>query len=105
VGSNSRAPSVAYVGGGIIVNPLPIENPATMAANTSKAYFASLCPIYGLFFTCNNLVLTSCGCTYHPFCLNVHMGGKHSRKCVSQICGECFLEEWFNNWGVNQISL
>jgi hypothetical protein len=33
------------------------------------------------------------------------VGSKYSRKYASQTCGEFFLEEWFNNWGVNQISL
>jgi hypothetical protein len=74
-------------GGGIIISPLLIENPTTMATNTFGVYFASPCPICGLFFTCNNLVLISCGCTYHPFCLNVPAGGKDLRKCASQKCG------------------
>jgi len=98
VGSNSRVLGVAYVRGeGVIVSPVPIENPTTMATNTFGVYFISPCPLCRLFFACNNIVLTSCVCIYHPFCLNVHVGGKDSRKCASQTCGENFLEEWFNS--------
>jgi hypothetical protein len=76
-----------------------------MVVNTFGVYFANPCLICGLFFTCNILVLTLCGCTHHPFCLSVHVGGKDSRKCPSQTCGENFSKEWFNSWGVEQISL
>jgi hypothetical protein len=106
VGSSFRVPSAAYVKGeGVIANPLPIENPNTMATNTFGVYFTSPCPICGLFFACNKLMLTLCGCTHHPFCFSVHVGGKDSRKCASQTCGENFLEKWFNSWGVKQINL
>jgi hypothetical protein len=84
MGVDFKVPSVFMSrGGGIIITPLPIENPTIMATNTFGAYFASPCPICGLFFTCNNLVLTSCGCIYHSFCLNVLVGSKYSKKCAS----------------------
>ncbi len=63
-------------GAKVINNPLPIEQPTTLTPNTFGVFFVNPCPICGLYFACNNLVLTSCGCTYHPFCLIVHVETK-----------------------------
>jgi hypothetical protein len=84
--------------------PLPIENPTTLAPNTTRVFFANPCPICGLLFFYNNLVLTSCKCTYHPFCIIVYLARK-TTKCATLGCGESFTQEWFPNWDFNQINV
>ncbi len=49
-------------------------------------------------------MLTLCRCTYHPFCIIVYLV-KKATKCVTLRCGESFTQEWFTNWGFNQISV
>ncbi len=84
--------------------PLPIENPVALAINTTRMFFASTCPIFGLFFSCKNIMLTSCGCIYHPFCICVYLASK-ATKCATLGCYQTFTQEWFTNWGFNQINV
>jgi hypothetical protein len=84
--------------------PLSTKNPTTLAPNTTGVFFASPCPICGLLFSYNNLVLTSCECTYHPFCIIVYLARK-TTKCVTLGFGESFTQEWLTNWDFNQINV
>jgi hypothetical protein len=72
-------------GSRMYVISLPIENPVALAANTIGMFFVSPCLICGLFFFCNNIVLTLCGCTYHPFCICVYLASK-ATKCATLGC-------------------
>ncbi len=91
-------------GSRVYAMPLLIENPTTLAPNTIGVFFPNPCPICGLLFYCNNLVLTSCGCTYHPFCIIVYLARK-ATKCATLGCGESFTQEGLTNWGFNQINV
>ncbi len=62
------------------------KNPTTLVPNTIGVFFVNPCPMCGLFFSCNNLVLTSCRCTYHPFCIILYLARK-TTKCVTPWCG------------------
>jgi hypothetical protein len=69
-------------GSRMYVMPLPIENPTTLAPYTTGVFFVTPCLICGLFFSCNNPMLTSCKCTYHPFCIIVYLARK-TTKCAT----------------------
>jgi hypothetical protein len=60
----------------VIITSLPIENPSDMPIESSSIIHVQICPICGLFYSYNNIVVASCGCTYHPFCLGVHLNKK-----------------------------
>lgn len=91
-------------GARITTNPLPIENPNTMLIHTSKlvALFPT-CPICALFYSYNNLVLSSCGYAYHAFCFTTHLE-RRVNKCASPTCEQSFLEEWLISFGVNHVN-
>jgi hypothetical protein len=84
------------------VMPLLIENLATLATNTTRVFFVSPCPICGFSFSCNNIVLTSRGCTYHPFCICVYLASK-ALKCATPGCRQTFTQDWLTNWGLTKL--
>jgi hypothetical protein len=86
------------------VMPLPAENLTGLAANITRVFFISPCPICGLLISCNNIVLTSCGCTYHLFCICVYLASK-ATKCAILRCEQTFTQEWFTSWGFNQMNV
>ncbi len=61
---------------GAYAMPLPTENPTTLVFNTIGVFFANPCPICGLWFSCNNLVLTSCSALITHFVLLYISQGK-----------------------------
>jgi hypothetical protein len=62
-------------GDGITVTPLPIENPATIP-NYQMDFNFIVCPICGLFYVCNNIMISSCG--FFTVFLHGHILGKQS---------------------------
>ncbi len=57
MGSNSRVLGAIYVkGGGVIVSPLPIENPTTMATNT----FGVILLVLAQYVVCSSLAIILC---------------------------------------------
>jgi len=52
-----------FRGAKVTNNPLPTEQSTTLTPNTFGVFFVNPCPICGLYFACNNLILTSCECT------------------------------------------
>lgn len=47
-------------------------------------------------FATNNIVVGSCGCTYHPFCIAIHFEGKFE-ICASPTCDKNFENEWITS--------
>jgi hypothetical protein len=89
---------------GIINTPLPIENPKNMLVAQFGNFWVTPCPIYGLFYACNNILVSSCGCTYHHFCMDVHLETK--AFCANPTCGKVLLsKEWITSVGFNHISI
>jgi len=68
-------------GDGVSSKPLPIKHPLELPKGFSDSLKIKHYPIYGFSFACYNLSITSCGCTYHPFCLAIYMETKFS-KCA-----------------------
>ncbi len=85
-------------GNGIISNPLPINNPTTLPPRRPSFVIITCCPICGLSYVCNNVVFTSCGCTYYLFCLGVYLENK-TTICVGRTCGEQLEMDWMTSVG------
>jgi hypothetical protein len=49
------------------------------------------------FFHCKDIVMSSCGCMYHPWCLGFLL--QTSQVCGKSTCGEKFDFEWRTNVG------
>ncbi len=56
-------------GNGIINAPLPIENLMNMLGGQFGNFWVTPCLICGLFYACNNILVSYCGCTYQHFCM------------------------------------
>lgn len=91
-------------GDGVSSKLLPIKNPLELP----KGFFDFLkikhCPICGFFFACYNLSITSCGCTYHRFCLAIYMETK-SAKCVRPSCEKPLFMDWITSFEFKHINL
>jgi len=66
---------------------LPIKNPSGMHVKSFSVIHVQACPIFGLFYSYNNIVVASCECTYHPFCLGIHLNKKATHS-ARPLCGE-----------------
>jgi hypothetical protein len=82
----------------VTTTPLPIKNPSDMHVQSFSIIHVQACPICGLFYSCNNIVVASCRCTYHPFWLGVHLD-KRATHCAKPSCGEQFLINWITSYG------
>jgi hypothetical protein len=63
-------------GNGIITTPLLIENFVTLSVGNLQLVLVTNCLIYGFYYACKNIVVASCGCTYHLFCMVIYMENK-----------------------------
>ncbi len=62
------------------------------------------CPLCGFCFENNDIIVASCGCVYHHFCLAMFMEFEPN-KCVEPACGKVFTNHWINSFGFKHISL
>jgi hypothetical protein len=67
-------------GNGITNLPLPIDNPCKRFVGKPSTIFVTNCLICTLFYAYNNVVVESYGCTYHLFCLGIHL------ECKMNVC-------------------
>jgi len=74
-------------GASVSNTPLPIDNPTTMLPGNPRVIFVEPCPICGLYFFCNNIIMSSCGCTYHPFYMGLYME-TNATHCAKSMCGK-----------------
>jgi hypothetical protein len=92
-------------GSGIINTPLLIENFRNMLVGQFGNFCVRPCSIYGLFYACNNILVSSYGCTYHHFCMGVHLETK-ATIFVNPICEKVLsYEEWITSVGFNHINM
>jgi hypothetical protein len=89
-------------GNGVFTSPLPIENPLETPKGDSQLVFVTNCPIYGFYYPCKNIVITPCRCTYHLFCMAIHLESK-SIVCVGAICGKSLSTNWLSTTRFQQL--
>ncbi len=53
--------------------PKPIPHHLTYALTKLQSIRVTLCPICNHRFHCKDIIVASCGCTYHAWCLGFHM--------------------------------
>jgi hypothetical protein len=68
-------------GNGMITTPFPIENPITPLVGNLKLVLVTNCLICGFYYACKNIVVASCGYTYHLFCMAIYMENKSHCFC------------------------
>jgi hypothetical protein len=83
-------------GNGIINAPFPIENRKNMLIGQFGNFWVTPCLIYGLFYACNNILVSSYACTYHHFCIGVHLETKVI-VYTNPTYGKVLLEEWITS--------
>jgi hypothetical protein len=49
----------------VTTNPLPLKNPKSMSIRNPNAIIVKACPICSSLYACNNILVLSCGFTYH----------------------------------------
>ncbi len=72
-------------GANVHSTPLPIDNFAFMLPRNFGVFFIEPCFVCGLYFFCNNIIMSSCGCTYHPFCMGLYME-TNAIHCAKPMC-------------------
>jgi hypothetical protein len=60
-------------GANVITTPLPMKNLKSMSTVSLSVIIVKACPICSSFYVCNNILMLSCGCTYHQFCVGLHL--------------------------------
>jgi len=76
-------------GRGIINAPLPIENLKTCLQDSLGIFRCRLVQFMG-YYACNNILVSSFGCTYNHFCIGVHMETK-AIVCVIPLVGKYII--------------
>ncbi len=77
----------------VIATPLPLKNLKSMFVGSPNAIIVKAYPICSSFYACNNIMVLSCGCTYHQFCVSLHLESK-ATHCVNPACGKLISNDW-----------
>jgi hypothetical protein len=85
--------------------PFPIENPTIIQKRHCDTLYVKPCPIYKFLFKCHNVMVSSCGCTYHAFCMGVHLVIIKSVFCARPTCGQVLSQDWMISQGFNQVNM
>jgi hypothetical protein len=88
-------------GVGVHAFPLSIKNPNSMLAGNTNVIFVEACPICLFFFSCNNILVLSYGCTYHCFCVGLHLESK-ATHCVNPTCEKPLTSDWITRSSFEQ---
>jgi hypothetical protein len=91
-------------GSGVLIAPLLIKSPRNLPASQSRVIVVMACPVCGFYFEENDIIVTSCRCTYHHFCLAIFMEFEPN-KCVKPTCGKVFTKHWINSFGFKHINI
>jgi hypothetical protein len=66
--------------------PLPIKILNNIPARRLSSIIVMACPICDFFNEDNDIVVMSCGCTYHPFCLIMYIMELKVNACARSTC-------------------
>jgi hypothetical protein len=75
----------------------PIPHHLTYALTKPKSITITFCPICNCRFHCKDIIVASCGCTYHTWCLGFHM--KMFHQCGQPTYGARFDFKWVTSMG------
>ncbi len=77
----------------------PILHHLTYALTKPEFIIVTLCPICNchLQLHCKDIIVASCGCTYHAWCLGFHM--KMFHQCGQPTYGARFDSKWVTSMG------
>ncbi len=90
-------------GNGITSYFLFIQNLTSIPEGTSSIVVIIAYPICGSYLSCNNILVASYGCTYHSWCLGVHL--EYNVSCASLACGAELSSKWLANARFKQINM
>ncbi len=82
-----------------------IENSATIPKRHCDTLYVKPCPICEFLFKCHNIMVSSCGCTYHAFCMGVHLEINKGVYYAKPTCGQFLSQDWMTSQGFNQVSM
>jgi hypothetical protein len=88
---------------GVTIAPLLVKCPNSILAGKLNSITVMACPICGFFYEDNDIVVMSCGCTYHPFCLVMYIMELKVDACARPTCGEVFSNHWIISFGFKHI--
>jgi hypothetical protein len=87
-------------GGGLTFWPKPMVQMEKGSSNLVRTIIAiKYCGFCDSVFELNDIAVTSCRHTYHPFCLGIMV--KSSYKC--RVCDEDLHPNWWTSWGFREI--
>lgn len=90
-------------GSGITSYFLFIQNPTSILEGSSSIVVIIAYPIRGSDFSCNNILVASYGCTYHSWCLGLHL--EYNVTCANLACGAELSSKWLANARFKQINM
>ena len=76
-------------------SPIPIQWLKDFDKNT--LVYVENCPLCGEGFYCNDIIVSSYGHTYHPFCMSSH--SSKSNRCIVEFYDEDFDPNWRLSFG------
>ncbi len=92
-----------HLGFGLSTFLVPIVHPCKHEKHDRNVILIKTCPICFEWFIANNIVVASCGHTYHPFCLFTHL--QTSITCVVKFCLDPILHpNWWQSMGISPLS-
>jgi len=77
-------------GADVIATSLPLKNLQFMSVGSFNAIIIKACLICSSFYVCNNILVLSCGYTYHQFCAGLHLKSK-ATHCGTLLVGSPYL--------------
>jgi hypothetical protein len=88
-------------GFGVSSYPLLVDDLETMPMGSPSCIMITTCPICEKFFKCHNILVLSCGYTYHSFCLGLHLE-TNATHCVIPTCWKLLSAKWLVSYGFQQ---
>jgi hypothetical protein len=86
---------------GVCTFPLPIVHLNKQAKDSRSLILVKAFPLCQEWFHANDIIVASCGHTYHPFCLFSYI--KNSTCCAVEFCHEPMHLNWWVNMGLGPL--
>lgn len=90
-------------GSRVTIAPLPLKRSSNMPTRKLNSITMMACLVCDFFYEDNDIVVMSCGCTYHPFCLIVYIMELKADACVRLAYREVFSKHWIISFGFKYI--